>query len=75
MKLFDEQYPYIAAWVRDGTIEIGYNDYEDVFLRVIDPGGVVWESNKTYANLNDAFDEMNAAIKNWCTENGIELEL
>jgi hypothetical protein len=75
MKSFDEKYPYIAAWVRDGTIEIGYNDYDDVFLRVIDPGGVVWESNKAYSNLDDAFAEMNAAIKTWCTENGIDLEL
>ena len=34
MKSFDEKYPYIAAWVQDGTIEIGYNDYDDVFLVV-----------------------------------------
>jgi hypothetical protein len=32
MKSFDEKYPYIAAWVQDGTIEIGYNDYDDVFF-------------------------------------------
>ena len=63
MKSFNEKYPYVAAWVRDGTIEIGYNDYDDVFLRVIDAGGVVWESNKTYASLDDAFTVMNAAIK------------
>ena len=74
MKSFDEKYPYIAAWVQDGLIEIGYNDYDDVFLRVIDAGGVVWESNKTYASLDDAFTEMNAAIKTWCAENGIEFK-
>jgi hypothetical protein len=74
MKSFNEIYPYIAAWVQDGTIEIGYNDYDDVFLRVIDAGGVVWESNKTYASLDDAFNEMNTAIENWCTENGIEFK-
>ena len=61
MKSFNEKYPYIAAWVQDGLIEIGYNDYDDVFLRVIDAGGVVWESNKTYLNLDDAFNEMNTA--------------
>jgi hypothetical protein len=75
MKSFGEKYPYIAAWVQDGAIEIGYNDYDDVFLRVTDAGGVVWESNKTYSNLDDAFAEMNAAIETWCAENGIELEL
>ena len=63
-------------WVisRNGTIEIGYNDYDDVFLRVIDPGGVVWESNKTYSNLDDAFNEINAAIETWSIENGIEFK-
>jgi hypothetical protein len=74
MKTFDEKYPYIAAWVQDGTIEIGYNDYDDVFLRVIDAGGVVWESNRTYASLDDAFNEMNTAIETWCAENGIEFK-
>jgi hypothetical protein len=74
MKSFNEKYPYIAAWVQDGTIEIGYNDYDDVFLRVIYAGGVVWESNKSYASLDDAFDEMNTAIETWCAENGIEFK-
>ena len=75
MKSFDEKYPYIAAWVRDGTIEIGYNDQDNVYLRVIDLGGVVWESSKTYSYLDDAFYEMNTAIEAWCTENGIKLDL
>jgi len=56
-------------------IEIGYNDYGDVFLRVIDVGGVVWESHETYASLDEAFKEMNTAIETWCTENGIEFKL
>ena len=56
-------------------MEIGHNDYDDVFLRVMDAGGVVWESNKTYSNLDAAFREMNAAIEAWCIENGIDLKL
>ena len=63
MESFDDKYPFIAAWVQDGTVEIGYNDYDDVFLRVIDPGGVVWESNKIYTNLDEAFSDMNDAIE------------
>jgi hypothetical protein len=74
MKSFDEKYPYIAAWVQDGTIEIGYNDYDDIFLRVMDAGGVLWESNHAFLNLDDAFKEMNAAIETWCSENGIEFK-
>ena len=75
MKAFDEKYPHSAAWVRDEIVEIGYNDYDDVFLRVINPGRVVWESHQTYANLDNAFDEVNASIKTLCAENGIEVEL
>ena len=72
MKTFDEKYPYIAAWVQDGTIEIGYSDYDDVFLRAIDAGGVVWESNKAYENLDDAFADLEDGIAAWCKDNGIE---
>jgi hypothetical protein len=72
MKTFDEKYPYISAWVQDGNIEIGYSDYDDVFLRAIDAGGVVWESNKVYENLDDAFADLEAGIAAWCKDNGIE---
>ena len=72
MKTFDEKYPYITAWVQDGTIEIGYNDYDAVFLRAIDAGGVVWESNKVYENLDDAFADLEAGIAARCKDNGIE---
>ena len=73
MKSFEKQYPNISAWVVDGQIEIGYGEYDDVFLRVIDAGGVVWESNKEYKSLDEAFSAMDRAIANWCEEQGIEL--
>ena len=72
MKTFDEKYLYIANWVQDGTIEIGYSGYDDVFLRAIDEGGVIWESNEIYENLDDAFVALEAGIKAWCQEHGIE---
>ncbi len=75
MPTFDGKYPYIAAWVQDGRIEVGYNDWDDVFMRAIDLGGVVWESNQTYENLDDAFADMNAGIEKWCRENGIEFDI
>lgn len=73
MGKFEKQYPHIAAWVQDGQIEIGYSDYDDVFLRVIDEGGIVWESGKSYPSLDDALAEMDAAIAAWCAEIGLEL--
>jgi hypothetical protein len=72
MKTIDEKHPYIAHWVQDGTIEIGYGDYDDVFLRAIDTGGVIWESDKVYQNLDDAFADLEAGIKKWYQDNGIE---
>lgn len=36
MKSFEEKYLYISAWVLDGQIEIGYGEYDDVFIRAID---------------------------------------
>lgn len=45
MKTFEEKYPYISAWVIDGQIEVGYAEYDDVFIRAIDAGGVAFESN------------------------------
>ncbi|MBC8336804.1 MAG: hypothetical protein H8E29_16195 [Anaerolineales bacterium] len=73
MNSFDGQYPYVAEWVQSGVIEIGNNEYDDVFLRVIDAGGVIWESNKSHSSLDNAFAEMNSAIEAWCDENGIDL--
>ena len=73
MQSFEKQYPNIAAWVQDGEIRIGHNDYDDVFLRVIDAGGVVWESSQFYNSLDEALAAMETAIADWCSENGIEL--
>jgi hypothetical protein len=75
MQNFDEKYPHVSAWVQDGNIEIGHNDYDKVFLRVMDAGGVIWESDKSYPSLDDAFAEMDAAIADWCEENGVELDM
>lgn len=72
MKSFDEIYPYIANWVKDGHIEVGYFHYDGVFLRAIDTGGVIWKSDKVYNNPDDAFAELEAGIAAWCKENAIE---
>jgi hypothetical protein len=73
MPSFEKQYPNISAWVHDGQVEIGYGDYDDVFLRVMDAGGVVWESSQPYKTLDEALAAMDAAIAAWCAEQGIEL--
>ena len=48
--LFEERYPNIAAWVQDGWIEIGHDSNSGSFIRVLDEGGLVWESDKPLYN-------------------------
>lgn len=72
---FDIKYPNIAAWVRQGSIEIGYtySGYENTFLRVLDEGGLVWQSSKQFDSLDSALTEMDAGIAAWRAEQGVQL--
>lgn len=68
--LFAAQYPRIAAWVRDGWIEIGHDDCSRPFLRAMDIGGVVWEGEDAYPTLDAALAALDAGIGEWLEENG-----
>ena len=68
---FDDQYPNIAWWVTtDGRIEIGQDEYSDSLIRVLDQGGLVWESNEEYETIAEALAEAEAAIGHWAIEHG-----
>ena len=69
--LFDEQYPNIAWWVQEGRIEIGRDEYGDSFIRVIDEGGVIWESERAYETVAKALADAEAAIRSWADEQGL----
>ena len=71
MSTFDEQYPNIARWVQDGWIEIGQDDYSRSFIRVLDIGGLVWESEETYETVAEALAEADKAIKQFADEAGL----
>lgn len=46
--VFERAYPAIAKWVKDyGWVEIGYDEYNNSFIRAIDIGGLVWEGEYT----------------------------
>ncbi len=62
---FEERYPNIAGWVRDGWIEIGRDDYSGSFIRVLDAGGMVWEGDERYASADEALAEADKAIAAW----------
>ena len=61
---FDERYPNIAAWIRDheGWIELGADEYSRSMVRVLDLGGLVWESEKRYASIDEALADADRAI-------------
>lgn len=75
MKSFEEKYPYVSAWVLDGQIEIGYGEYDDVFIRAIGAGGVAWESNAKFSSMDEALSALERGIANWCDEMGVEFDL
>ncbi len=67
---FEEQYPNIAAWIKDGWIELGRDDYSRSLVRVLDIGGMVWEGEKEYETVDDALAAAEAGIAAWLEENG-----
>lgn len=71
MSTFDEQYPNISSWVQDGWIEIGQDDYSRSFIRVLDVGGMVWESKEAYETVAEALAEADAAIERIADEKGL----
>lgn len=67
---FEERYPNVARWVKDGWIEIGRDDYSRSFIRVLDIGGMIWEGRHEYGTVDEALAEAEAAISAWLEENG-----
>jgi len=40
----DQRYPQLTGWIRhQGWVEVGQDDFSSSFIRVLDPGGMVWE--------------------------------
>ena len=74
MKTFAEKYPYIDAWVQDAKIEIGYGEYDKVFIRAIDQGGVAFESSTKFSSMEEAFTALDKGIAKWCKDIGLEFD-
>ena len=70
---FEELYPNLAYWVESfGWIALGRDDYSSSLIRVLDLGGMIWESKAHYDSLDVALQEAEAAIGAWFKEQGIE---
>jgi hypothetical protein len=68
---FEDLYPNIADWVNGyGWIEIGCDDCRTSFVRVLDIGGMIWESGeKGDKTTSQALAEAEKAIKRWRAKN------
>jgi|GEM_PF-1903205 len=57
-------YPNIAHWIEEmGWIELGQDETSKSLVRVLDEGGMVWESSKQHKTLADALDAAEVAIE------------
>jgi len=65
---FEVRYPHIASWVQDGWIEMGRDDCGRSFVRALDIGGLVWESDGPYASIDEALGALDAGIAAWLEE-------
>ena len=59
-------YPNITHWIEEmGWIELGQDEYSKSLVRVLDEGGMVWESGKQHKTLADALNAAEVAIEVW----------
>jgi hypothetical protein len=71
MPSFSKAYPNISYWTEVcGWIEIGEDEYSQSFIRVLDEGGMLWESNPKYKSFDDALADLEAALEKIIDEFG-----
>ncbi|GAB4139252.1 MAG: hypothetical protein Fur0046_14300 [Cyanobacteria bacterium J069] len=71
-KTLDEKYPHLSRFLDvQGWVEIGQDEYSSSFVRALDPGGLIFEGQNTYATLDDALADLNAGVQAYMEENGI----
>lgn len=61
--VFETHYPTIVLWIEQyGWIEIGYADYRESLIRVLDDGGLIWESQKKYKTVDKALQALETEL-------------
>ncbi len=72
---FEEKYPNITNFVyHQGKIEIGYDYNTSCFAVAYDEGGTVYQGEDEYDTMEEAFADLEAGIKEYLEENGINLQ-
>jgi hypothetical protein len=70
---FAKLYPNLTRWVKDfGWVEMGQDDYSRSLIRVLDTGGMIWESQERYDSLDDGLRDAEVAIAAWFKREGFE---
>ncbi len=73
MDSFEQTYPHIARWIKThGWIEVGADDMSRSWIRALDEGGMVWEGGDPTKTLDEAFEELDAALGKWMAEMSLE---
>lgn len=70
--MFDEQYPNLAVWILGGGawLELGQDEYSRSTVRILDSGGMIWESKRSYVTVAAALTDAEQALTAWLAENG-----
>ncbi len=69
--MFDQQYPHLSAWILggDGWIELGQDDFSRSQVRILDIGGMIWESDQRFETVAQALEAAERALAQWIEEN------
>jgi hypothetical protein len=69
--MFDQQYPHLAAWILGGDawIELGQDEMSHSMVRILDIGGLIWESDERYETVAQALAAAEIALAEWSEEN------
>jgi hypothetical protein len=66
---FSDLYPNVAEWVKHDWIEIGHDDMNRPFIRVMDIGGEIWNGDD-FDSVHEALLAAETAIAAWLAEHG-----
>ena len=70
--MFQDKYPNIADWIENqGWIELGQTDCSPSMVRVLDIGGMIWESDQKYHSLDELLDDLEIHIEQKKKELGL----
>ena len=69
--MFDQRYPHLASWILsgDGWIELGQDDFSRSLVRILDIGGMIWESHERYETIDQALAAAEQALAEWIEKN------